>query len=160
ILNRTVAKAKELAEKINQHLGRDISKFGGEERIAEEVARADVVINVSTKGAAGSLEAYSALAPASLPPTPENIKKNLEEAKRILDLIPKTIVMSDIVLTEKGTPFLNAAKAAGLATLDGVPTVINQGVEAFWILHREELEKKGVTKEEVKAVMAEAAYRP
>lgn len=159
ILNRTAEKARELAEKINHHFGNDAAAFGGEDKIAEEVAHADAVINVSTKGSAGVLRPYSALAPAVLPATPENIKKNIEEAERILGLIPKSTVLSDIVLTEKGTPFLRSAKEGGFTTLDGLPMVVNQGAEAFWILHGQELEGKGVTKKKVEEAMKAAAHR-
>jgi shikimate dehydrogenase len=159
ILNRTVKKAEELAKKINEYYGEERALFGGEDKIAEEIKNADAIINVSTKGASGDLEQYSALAPGKLPATPENIQSNLDDAEKMFDQIPKSAIVSDIVLTKKGTPLLNVAKAKGFETLDGVPMVINQGVEAFWILHQKKLEAKGVTKEELAKVMKEAAEK-
>ncbi len=157
ILNRTFAKAQELAEKINNFFGKEVAKFGGEDRIAEEVMQTDAVINVSTKGAAGALEDYSALAPALFPANAENIFKNLAEAERVLATISKETILSDIVLTEIGTPFLRSAREKEFKVLDGVPMVVKQGVEAFWILHGSDLEKKGVSKDQVAELMKKAA---
>ncbi len=159
ILNRTVSKAEELAKRINAHFGKELARSGNEEETEKEISDAAAIINVSTKGASGATEEYSALAPAILPATPENILKNLERADQLFKKIPAGTVLSDIVLTNNGTPFLNAAKAAGFETLDGIPMVVNQGVEAFWILHKEELIQKGISKEDVAAIMKEAAYK-
>lgn len=159
ILNRTVEKAEALAQRIREFVGVDEEdvRFGGEELIAEEVSDADVVLNVSTKGAAGQLEAYSPLARALLPPTIEHIQENIAQAKLVLSRIPRQAIISDIVLRKEQTPFLEQSKEAGFETLDGVPMVINQGVEAFWLLHGKELENKGITKDHVAEVMREAA---
>lgn len=161
ILNRTVAKAEELADKVNVYFNKDnteeAARFGGEEMIAEEVKDADAVINVSTKGSVGALEHYSALANAKLPVSEENIRENREAAEAILRTISREMIMSDIVLGKAATPFLASARSAGFETLDGVPMVINQGVEAFWLLHGKELEGKNITKERVSEVMKRAA---
>lgn len=160
ILNRTVSVAQTLAEKINNFFGlapKDKVLFGGEDAIASEVVSADVVLNVSTKGSAGPLEEYSALASAQLPVSRESIELNNEQAQKVLESIPRTTVISDILLTKKPTPLMQSAMDAGFTTLGGIPMVINQGVEAFWILHHEELIERGVSKEEVKEVMSQAA---
>lgn len=157
ILNRTISKAQELAERINSYFGKTIATFGGEEKIIEEVMSANAVINVSTKGATGSLEHYSALAPAVMPATEENIRNNHKEAESILAKIPATTILSDIVLTKEGTTFLQSAKNMNFTTLDGLPMVINQGVEAFWILHGQELLERGISKEHVTEIMNTAA---
>lgn len=160
ILNRTVSVAQNLAKKINVFFGlapKDQVLFGGEDQIAAEVLNADVVVNVSTKGSAGNLENYSALAAAQMPVSAESIELNNQQAQEILETIPKTTVISDILLTKKPTPFMQSAMDAGFTTLGGIPMVINQGVEAFWILHHEELENRGISKEEVKEVMTQAA---
>ena len=73
ILNRTVDKAKELADHVNEHFHVNLATFGNEGLIPEMVPIADVVINVSTKGAVGALESYSPLAQAILPATEVNI---------------------------------------------------------------------------------------
>lgn len=160
ILNRTIEKARDLADKINKYFRKmesdEMVRFAGEEQVAVEVRDADVVINVSTKGSAGALEKYSALAPARLPATEENIRENLKQAEEILHSISQEAVISDIVLGKKPTPLLQSAQDAGFEILDGVPMVINQGVEAFWLLYGKELQAKNVTKEQVAEVMKRA----
>lgn len=162
ILNRTLEKAKDLAAKINSYfrLSRELQvRFGGENliEIEAEVKDSEAVVNVSTKGSAGELERYSALAPAKLPATQENIQENLKLANAVLGLIPRQTVISDIVLGQNLTPFLQSAKNAGFEILDGIPMVINQGVEAFWLLHGKETGKRGISKVEIKKIMSEAA---
>ncbi|MBI2670161.1 MAG: hypothetical protein HYX20_03385 [Candidatus Yanofskybacteria bacterium] len=161
ILNRSSEKAKNLANKINNYFNKqdagELVRFGGEDHIATEVKDADVIINVSTKGSAGELEKYSALAPASLPANAENIQKNLQLAAQTLSTIPRSVVISDIVLGKEPTPLLQTAKDAGFETLDGIPMVINQGVEAFWLLYGKELQTKNITKEQVAEIMKRAA---
>lgn len=161
ILNRTVTKARDLADRINKYLKRtgadEMVRFGGEELIAAEIKDAAAVINVSTKGSAGELEEYSALAPANLPANKENIRENLNRAKAMLHAMPKDTIISDIMLGKKATSMLKAAKDAGFETLDGVSMVINQGVEAFWLLYGKELKAKNITKEQVAETMKRAA---
>lgn len=160
ILNRTVEKAQELAEKINRYFnkaGAEAVRFGGEELIAAEAGDADAVINVSTKGSAGALEKYSALAPARLPANEENIGENLKQAEAVLRAVPRDTIISDIVLGKKPTPLLEQARHAGFEILDGVPMVINQGVEAFWLLYGKELQAQNITKGQVAEVMKRAA---
>ncbi|MFA5997055.1 MAG: saccharopine dehydrogenase NADP-binding domain-containing protein [Candidatus Paceibacterota bacterium] len=139
ILNRTTEKAEELAERINHYLGIARARAGGEELIEAEAKNADVVINVSTKGATGAFEDYCALAPAKLPATKENVEENISASEKIFDIIPRTAIISDIVLRSTPSPFLKRAEELGFTTLNGVPMVINQGVEAFLIIHEKEL---------------------
>lgn len=157
ILNRTIEKATELANRINAYVGDVRARAGGEDEIVKEISDASVVINVSTKGAAGSFEEYSALAPAKLPATPENISENLNAAEKLLALIPKDAIVSDVILRKTPTPFLESARKRGIATLDGVPMVINQGVEAFMIIHGEELKGIDDARVQLKEVMQKAA---
>jgi shikimate dehydrogenase len=156
ILNRTIAKAVDLAIRLNNFLhieGENKVRFGGEDQIAFEIQSADAVINVSTKGASGEMENYNALAPAKLPATNVNIGENEYLAARTIKLIPKNAILSDIVLTKEPTPFLRLAKANGFQTLDGLPMVINQGIEAFWLLYQNVLKEKGISKKDVAKVM-------
>jgi shikimate dehydrogenase len=160
ILNRTVQKAENLCQGINecyQLVANQQVRFGGEDQIAKEVQDADVVINVSTKGATGEMERYNTLAPANLPATAENIQANLMQAEEVLRTIPQKAIISDIVLTKEPTPFLKSAQKAGFETLDGIPMVVNQGVEAFWLLHGKELQQKNIAKEQVAQIMKKAA---
>lgn len=159
IINRTIEKAQQLAERMNEKYGVDTAIADGEDSIATHVQTADAIINVSTKGSKGVLEEYSALAPATLPATPENIDANIKNAREILETIPETTIVADVVLAGKPTPLIAEARAHGLHTMDGVPMVINQAVKAFMILHGEELTSKGFTEDDVKKVMNEAASR-
>ncbi len=156
ILNRDADKAKRLADKINVHFKetRQVVRAGGEDLIADEVINADAIVNVSTKGAAGRFEEYYPLAVARL----DNLSINIAESRELLRIIPKSTILSDVVLRDGGTPFLRAAKEKGFQTLDGIPMVVYQGLEAIWLLHGLELEKKGVTKKQVADVMKQAAH--
>lgn len=161
ILNRTVEKAQELAEKINHYfnkIGDEAVRFGGEDLILQEVQNANAVINVSIKGSAGALEKYSALAPVRLPANEENARENLRQAAETLSNISKKAIISDIVLGKELTPLLKSAKDAEFEILDGIPMVINQGVEAFWLLYGKELKARDITKEKVACIMKNAAY--
>lgn len=112
----------------------------GEDCIPALAPHADVIINTTTKGSAGPLEQYSALAPAILPATNENLARNAFEAERVLKTIRSHAILSDVVIAPQPTPFLRSARQAGFTTLDGIPMVVNQAAAAFWILHRAELE--------------------
>lgn len=155
ILNRTISKAKNLAERINQHfdlVSDNMVYADGEDEITNEIKDADVVLNVSTKGSSGSLEKYNALAPAG-----DEVQTNLAQARRNLELIPKKAIISDIVLTKETTPFMDAAQKAGFQTLSGIPMVVNQGVKAFMLLYSDEMKAQGVTEEQISEIMTKAA---
>lgn len=157
ILNRTIEKAEELAGRINAFVGDTRARASGEDAIALEVADASVIINVSTKGATGAFEAYSALAPAKLPATEENISENLSLAEKIFAHIPKEAILSDVVLRSTPSPFLERARSHGFTTLDGVPMVINQGVEAFLIIHGKELAEYPDARAQLQEIMQKVA---
>ena len=124
----------------------------GEDSIPALAPHADVIINTTTKGSAGPLEQYSALAPAILPATNENVARNAFEAERVLKTIRSHTILSDVVIAPRPTPFLRSARQAGFTTLDGIPMVVNQAAAAFWILHRAEL-KGQVTSADVASIM-------
>lgn len=157
ILNRTLVKAEELARRINEFVGETKARGAGEDAVAEEVSDASVVINVSTKGATGLFEAYSALAPAKLPASLENIAENLSMSKEILTHIPKDAILSDVVLRATPSPFLEMARTHGFKTLDGVPMVVNQGVEAFLIIHGNEVGTTDDVRRKLQEIMQKAA---
>jgi shikimate dehydrogenase len=160
ILNRTVKKAENLASRVNSKLGLKgdaWARFGGEDRIASEVQDADIVVNVSTKGATGKFEKYSALASAKPPDSEANIRENLNLSAEVMSMIPKGAIISDINLVEGDTPLITAAKEAGFVTLDGRPMVVNQAVEAFWILHGRKALDRDFTKEKIKDIIQKAA---
>lgn len=157
ILNRTVQKALELAGRINERQGNVVASAFGEDTLAKEISDADVIINVSTKGASGDFAEYSALAPSKFPATPENIEENHSQAREVIKQINHSAILSDVVLRNGPTPFLKQAKENGFVTLDGVPMVINQGVEAFLILHGEEIGRTDEVRKKLREVMKEAA---
>lgn len=157
IINRTIQKAEELAERINRRNGDEVAQALGEDTLAREASLADVIINVSTKGASGDFAEYSALAPAKLPATQENIQENINQAREVMQKINHSAILSDVVLRNESTPFLKHAEENGFATLDGVPMVINQGVEAFLILHGNEIGRSEEVREKLREIMKEAA---
>lgn len=160
ILNRTVEKAQMLARRINAHFhldGEDAVRYGGEDDIAKEIKDADVIINVSTKGASGELERYLPLAAVFLPETKEALLRNHDDSRSMLRSVPTAAVISDVVLREGDTPLISMAKEMNFETLDGIPMVINQGVEAIWLVHGREFEGKGITKADIFHVMKRAA---
>jgi len=160
ILNRTVEKAETLAKRINAHFGfsKDESvRFGGENEILKEVVDADVVLNVSTKGSAGHLEKYLPLAETLLPATAENIAMNHEQSAKVFEKIPAHALISDVILGKGDTPFIAIAKEKNFNTLNGIPMVINQGVEAMWLVHGTQLEARGISKIDLYNEMKHAA---
>ena len=157
IINRTVARAEELAERINARQGTKVAVAFGEDALSLEALDADVFINVSTKGASGDFTEYSALAPAKLPATPENIAENLEKSKEVMRKLRLSTILSDVVLRNEPTPFLKQAEEGGFVTLIGVPMVINQGVEAFLILHGDEIGRSDEVRAELREIMKKAA---
>jgi shikimate dehydrogenase len=157
ILNRTVEKAAELARRINIFVGSQRASGKSEDAIESEVADATIVINVSTKGATGDLAEYSALAPAKLPATLENISENIRNAEKVLARVPKETILSDVILRSTPSPFLKMANEYGFTTLDGLPMVINQAVEAFMILHGEEIIGASDSRKQLQKIMSEAA---
>lgn len=160
ILNRTAERAQNLAQKVNKFFRLTSDRkahFGGEERTIAEVRDADAIVNVSTKGSAGMLEPYSALAPIELPATEENVRRNHRAAAEILAVLPRQAIVSDVVLVRGLTVMLAQAQGAGFEILTGVPMVVNQGVEALWLSHQHELKARGVPKEAVRDIMQQAA---
>ena len=150
IVNRTLGKAAALAARVG-------GSCGSYEELSALAASADVIVNMSTVGAAGPLEHFSPLGPAELPVTDENIRRNLDRASEVLTRIQPDTILSDVVIATGGTPFLRQAAERGFEVLDGIPMVIGQAIEAFWILHGRELEPRGISKQNVASVMRQAA---
>ena len=101
IANRTLARADELARVVDGHAV-EWSALG------DGFAAADLIINATTLGLSGS-------------PSPD---WPMARAKQ-------TAIVSDIVYRPLETPLLAAARARGLATMDGLGMLIHQGARAF-----------------------------
>lgn len=157
VVNRTQPKAAALAESVNATAGRIAARSAPEEHLPACLEHVDAVINTTTVGATGIFSHYNPLAPVRLPVLAQNLRENHDESARRLGRVPRHAIISDVVLAPGGTPLLRAARAHGLATLDGVPMVIGQGVRSFWILHGAELSARGVALAEVSAVMEASA---
>lgn len=157
IVNRTAERAAVLAAHLNAHFAETVALHAAEDDIGRLAMMADIIVNVSTKGAAGPLEEYSALAPAEAPATADTIRRNLVESSALLDQIPRTAILCDVVIAQGGTPFLRQGGERGFKVLDGLAMVVNQAVEAFWIVHGSELQHSGVSKGDVAVIMHAAA---
>ena len=148
IANRTFSKAAELADRVNQFRGHPVAHAHTEEQVASLARSVDVIINVSTKGATGKFEQFAAFAPA----IPDKRGDNLVQSRNLVKELPKHTVVSDIILSESDTPTIKLAKKFGLVTQDGLPMVINQAVEAVFIVHGVELAEKKMTRAQVQAL--------
>ncbi len=158
ILNRTKSKAVELSESVNAHFGTIAAIGGDRELIAEYLPKCDAVVSV-IDDATSPLDGYSTLGIMDLPVTAESLEKNRISAAELLSTARPSLVVSDIRLRTNETPMLRQARELGFTTLDGVPMVVNQGVNAFWWLNGDQLTKQGVTKEDVAKGMWEVIQK-
>jgi shikimate dehydrogenase len=156
VLNRTPGRAAELAAHVNRLVDRSACRSGGEAQLRVEASWADVIVNTSTKGSSGPLEEYSALAEAPVPVTEEHVSDNREASRSLLASLSRDTIISDVVLRSGPTPTLALARGLGLPTLDGVGMVVHQGVEAFLLLHGDELRAAGIARGDVTAEMEKA----
>ena len=149
IANRTAAYAQELADSLNNFFNlqaEDMVRAVGENLIPQEVTNADVIVNVSSKGEAGKLEKYSALAKAD-----GDVEINLTESNKTLDTIPKNCIITDVLLATNDTPLIAAAKEKGFETQNGLPMVIYQAAKVFSLVY-------GLSLDEVEKVMEDTVY--
>jgi len=156
ILNRTVAKAEELAQSVNRHFQKKIADFDGRDKIAEEAKNTDAIVSV-IDDPTSPLYKYSALGNIVLPPTEEAIADNLQNAREIMQSMSAHVIISDVMLRDEETATIREAKRSGFGVLDGRPMVLNQAIEAFWLVNQGGLKEKNVTKEQVAEAMKRAA---
>ncbi len=113
IVNRTYTKARELSEEFSARFG-DVgfsaAPLEDEERIAQMMERADIVINCSSAGM-GDIE------PLCLP----------------LDVLGENCVVYDLVYKPPVTPLVRDSRALGLKVESGLGMLLYQGVDAFEI---------------------------
>lgn len=121
ILNRTIEKAKNIAEKLPKDVE---SRSGGEDRISVEMTDADIVINTSNKGA-GELSEYTAFAPIT--------EDHMDAALKNLRKLPKEAIVADIIL-EENTPTLRLSKNRGLRVHNGRDMNLYQAIPAFKLM--------------------------
>ncbi|MDO8425710.1 MAG: hypothetical protein Q7T01_04350 [bacterium] len=142
IVNRSEEKARRLAARISEArvahrwpvLGVVVRGYG-EHAIAPLARGADIVVNTTDKGK-GSLAAYSALAPAVLPATDENVSQNLVQGEQAVASMSRSAIVADIAAFGGQTPMLQHAATRGLATQDALPMVVEQAIDAFLLVHR------------------------
>ena len=156
ILNRTEAKARELANTLNQHSGFGVAVGGGRELLPSVLSKVNAVVSV-IDAPVSPLDAYSTIGDMEFPITRGSIKRNYATTEWLLEKIDRSLVISDIRIRKEPTAMLVQAKELGFSTLDGIPMVVNQGATAFWWLYRDQLFSRGVTEENVKEVMRKAA---
>jgi len=103
ILNRTTARARELADTFGENVSaHDL------DGVDELVSDAGLVINTTALGMDGD---------SGLPANPE--------------YMPDTTLVTDIVYVPLETPFLAAARRRGLRTVDGLGMLLHQAVPGF-----------------------------
>jgi len=152
ILNRPIAKAEELSSRVNKYFGRSVASFAGRDALEEKVMFAHAIVSI-IDDPHSHLDKFSALAPIDLPATEENIAKNIVEAKRLLQGLPRTVVVSDVMLRDHDTATIAQAKSMGFKVLDGLPMVLHQAIEAFCIVNQEALTSIGADRETVATIM-------
>jgi shikimate dehydrogenase len=103
LLNRTVAKAEELAIELEGRI-----ECAALNEFAPRAGNARLIVNTSSVGMKGS---------------------RFEHLD--LSLLPKDAVVTDIVYVPLITPLLEDAKAAGLRTVDGLGMLLHQAVPGF-----------------------------
>jgi len=156
ILNRTVEKAKNLTERLNQYFGKIIANYGGLDQVRQQVMDADAIVSVIDDPKM-SLDKISILGRIQLPLTEGMIQDNILETRKLMEKLPKNVIISDVMLRESDTATIALAKELKLPTLDGFPMVLNQAVEAFWLVNAQVLHEKQVSKEQIAQIMAKAA---
>lgn len=150
ILNRTAEKAQKLAIHINQSYD-NLAMGGGEELIRNEVAKADIVINTSTKSAEGSFKDFIAFAPARV----GELEQNISESNEIISLLKPTAVVCDINLRADESPTLKLAQKFGHLVQDGSRMNFYQAVEALWLIHQDLFIQKGISRETISRLIDE-----
>jgi len=154
ILNRTVEKAEKLAKQINWRFQKRPAVFGSREQIAINALKADIVVSV-IDDPHSPLDQYSALGVIELPATKENLAKNAADAARVMAKMKPETIVCDVMLREKETATLRLAREVGFQTQNGRPMVLNQAIEAFWLVNQAELKRRKVTKKEITRIMTE-----
>ena len=178
IVNRAGLKAEELATAVCHVHG--IGKAASETDLNSLLAKADLVVNASTKGQAGwrqgsaggafILEPYSALAPASpmqldasvtldsrasrewFVSNFDDINSNAQTAREAIRVLSDTASCFDLVYAPLETRFLADARLAGHQTMNGKWMNIGQAADAF-------VRKVCAPELDARGIESEVAYR-
>jgi len=127
IVNRTVEKAQNIANYINNIIGSDLVMAKGEGSINLAINDSSLIVNVSNKGADGRFSEYTAFAKIY-----DDLKKHDLEAIGNLEGFSKNGIVSDIVLSSKPlTKTLQMAKNSNFLIQNGNDMVLYQGVPAL-----------------------------
>jgi shikimate dehydrogenase len=155
ILNRTVTKAEDLARRVNDYFGRQAAAFAGREALKERLLEADAVVSV-IDDPHSPLDTFSALASIDLLAGEEGVVRNLAEAEQLLQRLSKKLIVCDVMLRDHDTATIAQAKALGFETLNGMPMVLNQAIEAFCLVNHELLREAGVGRQIIADIMKKA----
>jgi len=135
ILNRTVSRARELAERINRATGRGV-RWGelSRQTLERELEDADILINATSVG----------------------MHPNSNETPVDKELLRPDLTVFDLVYNPLETRLLREARNVGAKTIDGLTMLVHQGAASFKIwtgieppidlmmkAAREELKKRG-----------------
>lgn len=152
ILNRTVEKAQTISDKINAYFGAYRAKAASRLAIATCLPYVDAVVSI-IDDPSSPIERLNALGPITFPITPDVINKNRTAARILLNKASKNLIVSDVMLRQTDTATIAQAKELGFPTLDGLPMVINQAIEAFWLVNRGIFSQNGITKDNIAQLM-------
>lgn len=120
ILNRTFAKAIDLAKDLGKYCGHDVQIIAHKfENFAFLAPNISILVNTTSIGMDSTK--FDNLA---------------------LDKLPKNVIINDIVYRPINTPLLIEAKKQGLKTVDGLGMLLNQAVLPFkkWFLQEPEID--------------------
>ncbi len=156
ILNRTEAKAQELSDTLNRYFGRTAASGGSRKLLSSVIVGTDAIVSV-IDDAVSPLDAYSTIGVMELPVTRESIERNRIDAEHLLGSLDRKVVISDIRIRKGPTAMLSQAKELGFRTLDGIPMVVNQGVDAFRWLYDAPLALRIVDQADIPRIMRTAA---
>ncbi|HSU73040.1 MAG TPA: hypothetical protein VLJ21_04295 [Candidatus Binatia bacterium] len=136
IVNRTVQKAQEIADRINAHYHTKVVYAVGEDELSEELPDTHAVVNTSDKGGEGPLAPYSAFGKVTTDaqnhPIPAHFTADTRAALHNMELLPRTSIIADVNLPEHVPTTLQYARAAGYTRLqDGLEMVARQAALQF-----------------------------
>jgi len=112
VLNRSIEKAKELVDEVNEKLNLK-NEFGSTIEIRHHLGEVDICINCTPVGMRGKAEGETLVT-----------KEQFASAK-------KDLVVMDLVYNPLKTKFLDNAQKAGCKTVDGLGMLVHQGAVGF-----------------------------